>query len=181
MPMQIVIAARGWQGPEWDHFYPLDLPAEWRLAYYANEFFAVVVPYQEWAAAGDEALLAWLREVKAEFRFYWELPLRDAAARARLQRLRETAEFAAHWGGVVDDVAFRSLSESPFSQQRLALLWLLEPLALRPLGQAMQGAVTSARQEGADSLLLVVAAPAAASLRPARDLAWLLAGGAGGG
>ena len=87
--MQIAVAAYGWQGPQWGPFYPAGLPAEWRLAYYANEFFAVVVPYREWSAAGDETLLAWSREVRAEFCFYWELPRRESAARARLQRLRE--------------------------------------------------------------------------------------------
>jgi uncharacterized protein YecE (DUF72 family) len=179
--MQIAIAAYGWQGPQWEHFYPADLPAEWRLAYYANEFFAVVVPYGEWATAGDEALLAWSREVRAEFCFYWELPRREAAAHARLARLREDADFAVHWGGVVDSAAPLPLAIAPLTEQRLALLRLPQPLALRPLGQAMQGALATARAQGAASLLVVVAAPAAATLRPARDLAWLLVGGTGGG
>jgi hypothetical protein len=173
--MQIEIAAHGWQGPEWEHFYPDDLPAEWRLAYYGNEFFAVVVPYGEWSVAGDEALLAWSREVKEGFHFYWELPLEAAAARARLQRLRGEARFAAHWGGVVDVAAPLPRSRFHLGQERLALLRLSQPLALRPLGQAMQGAMEEA--QGSSCLLVVVEAAAAASLRPARDLALLLGGG----
>jgi hypothetical protein len=171
--MEIAIAARGWQGSEWDHFYPDDMPAEWRLDYYANEFFAVVVPYQEWSQAADEVVLGWMQQVAEEFRFYWELPPEALAVRSRLQRLLREGEFAAHWGGVVDFAATAPLAQSPFSEERLTLLLLLQPMALRPLRQAMEGAMA---QRGS-TLLVVVAATALDSLRPARDLAWLLGDG----
>lgn len=171
--MEITIAACGWQGPEWDYFYPADLPADWRLDYYANEFLAVVVPYDEWSVAGDEALLAWPQQVRADFRFYWELPSEARAAQTRLQQLRGDSAFTDHWGGVVDFAAAPPLSQAPFSPERLALLRLQHTIELRPLRQAIEGALG----QGAAQLLVVVEAAAAVSLRPARDLALLLGGG----
>jgi hypothetical protein len=171
--MEIAIAARGWQGSEWDHFYPDDMPAEWRLDYYANEFFAVVVPYQEWSQAADEVVLGWMQQVAEEFRFYWELPPEALAARRRLQGLLGEREFAAHWGGVVDLEAAVPRAQNLCSEERLLLLHLEQNLALRPLRQAMEGAIA----QGGSTLLVVVEATALESLRPARDLAWLLGGG----
>jgi hypothetical protein len=171
--MEIEIAACGWRGTEWDNFYPDDLPAEWRLDYYANEFFAVAVPYQEWSQAADEVLLSWMQQVTDDFRFYWELPLEAVAGRSRLQRLQWEGMFAAHWGGVVDFAASSPLVQTPFSQERLALMLLQQGMGLRPLRQAMEGAMA----QGGSRLLVVVAATALGSLRPARDLALLLGGG----
>lgn len=51
---------------DWDscallsHYYPEDLPPDWRLDYYANEFSVVVVPRDKWLQARDEDLDAWL-------------------------------------------------------------------------------------------------------------------------
>lgn len=171
--MEITIAACGWLGPEWDHFYPDDLPAEWRLDYYANEFLAVMVPYVEWSVAADEVLLAWPQKVADDFRFFWELPPEAVAACARLQRLRGEDEFAAHWGGVVDFAAAPPLSQTPFGHERLALLRLQHNMGLRPLRQAIDGALG----QGEAHLLVVVEASAADSLRATRDLALLLGGG----
>lgn len=172
--MAISVAALGWLGSEWDSFYPEDLPPEWRLDYYANEFFAVVVPHAEWSVLSDETLLGWQGAVPEAFRFYWELPPAQLAAAQRLQRLRANREFADHWGGVVE-----LAPTTPAQQQApaeataaIALLRLAQPLALRPPRQAMEAAM----QSGGSGLLLVVEAGAATSLRPARDLALLLGG-----
>jgi hypothetical protein len=173
MSMEIEIAAYGWQDPEWDPFYPSDLPAEWRLDYYANEFHAVVVPYHEWLPLDDEALLGWAQQVRADFRFYWELPVTAKQARARLQGLGENTEFSAHWGGVVDLEAAVPRAQNLCSEERLLLLHLEQNLALRPLRQAMEVVMG----QGGARLLVVVAANALGSLRPARDLALLLGGG----
>ena len=74
MTTSIEVAAYGWQGAVWDGLYPDDIPEDWRLDYYANEFFAVVVPYAEWQGEEDETLLEWQEQVSDDFRFYWELP-----------------------------------------------------------------------------------------------------------
>ena len=38
------LGARGWRHAHWENdFYPDDLPPDWQLAYYANEFSTVLV------------------------------------------------------------------------------------------------------------------------------------------
>jgi hypothetical protein len=79
--MQLELAAYGWQGPEWSSLYPDDLPSEWRLDYYGNEFSAIVVPAATWQATSIDEASGWLAEAPAGFRFYWELEDADGAAR----------------------------------------------------------------------------------------------------
>jgi hypothetical protein len=169
--MEIAVAAYGWQGGEWDDFYPDDLPLEWRLDYYANEFFSVLVPHAEWSVLDDEALLYWQEEVSDDFTFFWELPAGEEAGVARLQSLLANEAFGAHWGGVVDLSLDSPCAQRPFVDGALAMLRLTENLELRPLREAMEGAMAG----GTSRLLVVVEAAAAGSLRPARDLAQMLA------
>lgn len=80
--MRIDIAALGWDHPEWyGPFFPEDLPEDWRLDYYANEFRAVAVPAAMWQEAGDEEVAAWLDAVPEGFAFFLEVPGPTAAAR----------------------------------------------------------------------------------------------------
>lgn len=47
---RILIGAAGWQHPEWanDAFYPDDLPEDWYLSFYANEFPIALLPDKQW-------------------------------------------------------------------------------------------------------------------------------------
>ena len=45
---ELLLRARDWEHPAWNQeFYPDDLPEDWRLSYYANEFPVVLVPVSE--------------------------------------------------------------------------------------------------------------------------------------
>ena len=63
----------------WDHsgwtglFYPEDLPREWRLTYYANEFRGVLLPFRSWITARRQNLADWADDVHEGFQFYLEL------------------------------------------------------------------------------------------------------------
>jgi len=48
---RILIGTAGWQHPEWGNevFYPEDLPEDWFLSFYANEFPIVLIPEQDWS------------------------------------------------------------------------------------------------------------------------------------
>ncbi|MDH5516631.1 MAG: hypothetical protein OEY36_02270 [Gammaproteobacteria bacterium] len=74
------VGSWGWRHPEWekDVFYPDDLPADWQLSYYANEFDLVVVPASYWGADGytDED---WLDDVEEDFVFYIDWPFLQLA------------------------------------------------------------------------------------------------------
>jgi len=73
--LNLSVGAWGWKHPEWekDVFYPDDLPADWQLSYYSNEFDVVVVPASYWTADGygEED---WLDDVEDDFVFYIEWP-----------------------------------------------------------------------------------------------------------
>jgi hypothetical protein len=79
--MELEFAAYGWQGAAWDDIYPDDLPADWRLDYYGNEFDSMVVPASDWRAASIDEAGRWLEDTPEGFRFYWELDDADGAVR----------------------------------------------------------------------------------------------------
>lgn len=69
----VLMGAYGWLHLGWqNNFYPNDLPQDWQLAYYANEFSMIVIREQEWAQIEDIAALR--EDCPADFRFVVELP-----------------------------------------------------------------------------------------------------------
>ncbi len=71
MPV-INIATYGWEGEAWQGFYPADLPEDWRMDYYGNEFRAVVIPASVWQRITPAVVEEWLDAIHAEFQFYFE-------------------------------------------------------------------------------------------------------------
>jgi len=60
-----------WDQPHWQgSFYPKDLPSDWRLSYYANEFSAVLVPEATWQVENAD-FEQWAEDVPEGFRFYF--------------------------------------------------------------------------------------------------------------
>ncbi|MDZ7750816.1 MAG: hypothetical protein U5S82_03975 [Gammaproteobacteria bacterium] len=72
--MTIVVGSIGWDHDHWaGSFYPPDLPREWRLGYYANEFRAVLVPGHRFAATDVGQVESWLQDVPPGFAFWVEV------------------------------------------------------------------------------------------------------------
>lgn len=68
----IRVGTCGWDHAHWQGaFYPGDLPDDWRLSYYANEFLTVLVAEDEWRSNLGR-LDEWLDEVPQGFRFYFQ-------------------------------------------------------------------------------------------------------------
>jgi hypothetical protein len=66
----LLVAAKEWQHASWEEgYYPEDIPAEWRLGYYANEFRAVLAE----PPPGTEEVAAWLDDVDEDFGFCLDL------------------------------------------------------------------------------------------------------------
>jgi hypothetical protein len=85
----ILIGSYGWLHDEWlGEFYPEDLPDEWQLGYYGNEFQVVLVPADYWTA-GAGAIAEWLEETDESPRFICEWPgqVQDEAATDELLAL----------------------------------------------------------------------------------------------
>jgi len=72
----IQVGAYGWRYSHWEtSFYPDDMPSEWYLSYYSNEFNTVMVPADYWQEDKGFACEEWLDEIHDEFRFYIECPI----------------------------------------------------------------------------------------------------------
>lgn len=82
---ELVVGTRGWEHAQWlEAYFPDDLPEDWRLDYYANEFGCVVLPGEVWMTAGEETIGQWLEDVGEEFMFFLDLPARPADVSANL-------------------------------------------------------------------------------------------------
>jgi hypothetical protein len=94
----------GWRGV----FYPDDLPADWQLGYYSNEFDTVLVP-QEYSLTGDPGQVEeWLEDVADSFLFFVEWPADRREISAVSDALSGLGE---HLGGIV--LTRRSCREIP--------------------------------------------------------------------
>jgi len=68
------LGAFGWKHPDWrNDFYPDDLPEDWQLSYYANEFSCVLVPASYWAQQPLD-VEQMLDDVPDDFVFYLQGP-----------------------------------------------------------------------------------------------------------
>ena len=73
-PALLEIGAFGWNHPAWiAGFYPADLPVQWRLSYYANEFDTVLVPGELLVSEAAFGMQTWCGEVSGRFGFIVEL------------------------------------------------------------------------------------------------------------
>ena len=71
---RVLMGACGWKHQAWlNDFYSEDLPEEWQLGFYSNEFPVVYVPADDWLNATD--LTEWAEDVSDSFRFVLEIPI----------------------------------------------------------------------------------------------------------
>jgi len=99
--VKLDIVTCGWELPGWEReFYPADLPADWRLTYFANEFPAVMLSAALCLRANEELLAEWAEAVPDGFRFYLEESV-SAAGRRDLGPARLL--LGDKLGGVVQD------------------------------------------------------------------------------
>ena len=72
---EIWIGARGWRHESWvGDFYPDDMPSDWWLRYYSNEFDTVLVPWNYLCDADTPTLQKWIDDTDDGFAFFAELP-----------------------------------------------------------------------------------------------------------
>lgn len=95
----IIVAVHGWSHPGWNEsFYPEDLPEDWRLSFYSNEFRAVVVPASEWSGADPLEVERWVEDASGDFVFYLEV----VSLQTDWARLAEVVKpLGEHLGGIL--------------------------------------------------------------------------------
>lgn len=116
---RILIGAAGWQHPQWsnDVFYPDDLPEDWYLSFYANEFPVVLVPEAQWADidAADQVVDEILEQATPGFKCVFELDLTEDRTRhskldLRLDKLLQVKPFLSGLLILVDSNGFENKS-----------------------------------------------------------------------
>jgi len=119
------VGTYGWRHPHWlGGFYHEDLPQEWQLAYYSNEFNCVLVPADYWQAEHGYDCDSWLDDVHEDFVFYLELPANLATDSAKQQFLQQVSLLQPQLAGIV-------INESVC--QAIELSWLQALVAVVPL------------------------------------------------
>jgi uncharacterized protein YecE (DUF72 family) len=118
MTEPLLIGMRGWEHPDWEgHFYPAELPADWRFCFYSNRLRSVLLAAEAWPATDADEVRRWRGDCDGQFRFVLELPQTLALPGA-------VGEFDAHWAG------FRALID-PLHASTAGLL-LRVPAAAAP-------------------------------------------------
>ncbi len=83
------IGTSGYNYPEWKgHFYPVDLPAEGMLAFYARQFASVEINYTFYRMPTERTLSGWAAATPPHFAFTLKAP-RRVTHEARLRRIEE--------------------------------------------------------------------------------------------
>ncbi len=95
---RILIGTAGWQHAEWGNevFYPADLPEDWYLSFYANEFPVVLIAERQWLDVSEaEQLIDEIIEQATEgFKCIFELDLiTQNNIQARLKYLAKIEDF----------------------------------------------------------------------------------------
>ena len=74
-PERLLVGTLGWAHDHWGGiYYPEELPEEWRLAYYCNDFRSTLVPADHWRDAPAAALGELAGEIDAGFSVVLGLP-----------------------------------------------------------------------------------------------------------
>ena len=103
---RLELGAVDWAHTHWvGSYYPADLPPEWRLTYYANEFRTVLVPAARWMQGPGSTPqvdpTSWAADVPAGFRFYLALTLELIQSAQWPHVARLPAALGARLGGVI--------------------------------------------------------------------------------
>ncbi|NOX42999.1 MAG: hypothetical protein GXP19_04600 [Gammaproteobacteria bacterium] len=89
----ILIGATGWNHEAWvGSYYPENLPEDWRLSFYSNEFTTVLVPECDWINIQKEDIEQWINDTHDEFIFFFEANLTTNTAIDQIQRAANLLE-----------------------------------------------------------------------------------------
>jgi hypothetical protein len=136
---RVLVGSIGWQHLEWqDSFYPEDLPPDWRLGFYANEFALAVITDLEQELSDD--LFAEIDECNDRLSVMIRLSLDPPPADAG-QVLRDAGEFARRLGrrcaGILVQFDPAAFDDPAVLLSLLAGIPADIPLCLDPVGSAL--------------------------------------------
>lgn len=129
---RVLMGACGWKHQAWlNDFYAEDLPEEWQLGFYSNEFPVVYVPAADWLDVSDTVvsnlvvadLGEWTEEVSDSFRFILEIPadilLDEQHFVAAIKKAKILGEFCL---GLVFQLSQKTCRDITLFQERLNIV-----------------------------------------------------------
>jgi len=127
---RVVIGACGWKHPAWlNDFYAEDLPEDWLLGFYSNEFTVVYVPANDWV--NEVTLADWAEDITESFRFILELSELDFTDNERLTSLlNKVSELGEHCLGIVLVPGSEFLMSIEQFQSRAEIIQKIAPLCV---------------------------------------------------
>lgn len=164
------VGLRGWAHPALiDAYYPEDLPEEWRLGYYANEFLATLVPWAGWRELTPGLLTQAVDDTPERFRFYCEIPAGSLETEALEKARALGARFAGgvRWGQDAPG-GLRSGRVCAGCADAGASVWLFEG-AEAPALPALRRLLETVLDQG-DAPVAVFLTPSAAAPEQARQV-----------
>lgn len=139
---RVLLGTCGWKHQAWNNdFYSEDLPEEWQLGFYSNEFPVVYVPASDWidvAESDMHQLEEWTEDVSETFRFILEVPehvLKDEALFATaINKAKLLGDFCL---GLVLQVSPDFSADTQFLQNQLKLAMAVAPVCIDSGGEAL--------------------------------------------
>ncbi len=182
--MSVLPLRTGWEPGAGDRtFYPDDLPSDWQLGYFANEFRGVLLSAATWQAAGEGAARTWVNDTPDRFRFYLEadgaVPTERAVALAEALGPRFGGALGPLSVGVSDHHPWRPVLELRSSlvggpAPSLGLAWPVPGPVLADLRTARAWLEQRVRGSPAGPVLILLGACPAEELRRWQTLIELL-------
>ena len=134
---RVLMGTCGWNHKGWlDNFYSEDLPEDWQLGFYSNEFPVVYVAAEEWV--NNEDLNVWTEDVSENFRFVLEISgdILDDEQRfiAAVEKATLLNEFLL---GLVFQLTPKVCNDTALFEQRLSLIQAAVPMCVDTKGMAL--------------------------------------------
>ena len=131
---RVLMGACGWNHKTWlNDFYSEDLPEDWQLGFYSNEFPVVYVPAADWINVAD--LSEWTEDVSNSFRFILEISgdvLNDEMRfSAALEKVKTLDDFCL---GLVFQLTPSICNDTNLFKQRVDLAQALAPVCVEKHG-----------------------------------------------
>ena len=134
---RVLMGSCGWKHQAWlNDFYSDDLPQDWQLGFYSNEFPVVYVPASDWL--DDEDLSEWTEDVTDSFRFILEVPANIIEDKQRfaaaLDKVKELGGFCL---GLVLQLTPSICSDSDLFQQCIDKAIAIAPICIDRQGNIL--------------------------------------------
>ena len=127
---RVLMGACGWKHSAWlNEFYSDDLPEDWQLGFYSNEFPVVYVPTVDWINEKD--LSEWVDDISDSFRSVLEISTSVLKNEAHFLKCVENIKsLGESCLGIVFKVNSEMTPQIDLLQQRVNIAHLLTPICI---------------------------------------------------